>query len=366
MSELGFGMMRLPKVDGKIDLATTCEMVDTFLASGQNYFDTAYVYDGGESEIITGKAVVLRHDRDRFNLATKLPAKCLRDKSDRDRIFKTQTERLGTDHIDYYLLHSVEDGFNTRIYEGLDCFKWGEQKKRRGDIAKFGFSYHGTPELLEELLDKYPVDFVQIQYNYLDLDDPIIKSEKLLEILNKRKIPAFIMEPVKGGLLANLPGEIMRDYPETDPADVALRFVLEKPGIERILSGMSTPEQLKKNIKTFKDKRPLKAADLALLKSVRNYYGEKNLVSCTDCRYCLDSCPKNIRIPEVFKAYNSHLLYPNDNRAHYFYAGLIKDYAPAQDCIGCGNCKRSCPQHLDIPEILKKASTVLDHGPELE
>ena len=208
MPKLGFGLMRLPEKDGKIDHDEVCRMVDSYMDAGLTYFDTAYVYHGGRSEVEAREAIVKRYPRDSFTLATKLPAWEMKKPEDRDRIFNEQLERAGVDFFDFYLLHSIEDG-NIDTYENLDCFNWGLKKKEEGKIKHFGFSFHGSPELLVKVLDAHPyMEFVQIQLNYADWTNPVVRSGKLYEILHDRNIPMIIMEPVKGGNLASLKPEL--------------------------------------------------------------------------------------------------------------------------------------------------------------
>ena len=204
MPKIGFGLMRLPETDGVIDLDKVCKMVDAYLDAGFTYFDTAYVYHGGNSEKTVKEAIVKRHTRDSFTLATKLPAWSIHSLEDRDKIFEEQLDRCGVDYFDFYLLHSIEDGNNYNTYEKYDCFNWGIQKREEGKIKHFGFSYHGTPGLLEKILDKHPeIEFVQIQLNYADWDNPLVQSGELYKILSERNIPIIVMEPCKGGRLAN-------------------------------------------------------------------------------------------------------------------------------------------------------------------
>ncbi|MBR2663780.1 MAG: aldo/keto reductase, partial [Clostridia bacterium] len=197
MPKLGFGLMRLPEKEGTIDIEQVCRMVDAYMEAGMNYFDTAYVYHGGNSEKAIREALVKRYPRNRFMLATKLPAWCMKEEADRDRIFSEQLERCGVDYFDFYLLHSIEDGGNGETYERLDCFRWGLQKKAEGKIRHFGFSFHGSPAYLTRVLDAHPeIEFVQIQLNYADWNNPVVRSGELYEILRSRNIPMVIMEPV--------------------------------------------------------------------------------------------------------------------------------------------------------------------------
>ncbi len=262
MPKLGFGLMRLPEKEGKIDIERVCHMVDAYMQAGMNYFDTAYVYHGGNSEKAIKEALVKRYPREQFMLATKLPAWCMKAPEDRDRIFNEQLERCGVDYFDFYLLHSIEDGGNGETYECLDCYNWGLQKKAEGQIRHFGFSFHGSTAYLTQILDAHPeVEFVQIQLNYADWKNPVVRSGELYEILHSRNIPMIIMEPVKGGTLAKLTPELEAMYkavrPDASIASWALRFVGSLPGVMTILSGMSTEEQMKDNIGTFAHFEPL-------------------------------------------------------------------------------------------------------------
>ncbi len=366
MPKLGFGMMRLPEKDGKIDIGHVCRMVDQYMQAGMNYFDTAYVYHGGHSEEAVREAIAKRYPRESFMVATKLPAWCMKAPEDRDRIFNEQLERCGLDYFDFYLLHSIEDGGNGETYEKLDCFSWGLQKKAEGKIRHFGFSFHGSPEYLEQVLDAHPeVEFVQIQLNYADWENPVVRSGKLYKILHSRNIPMIIMEPVKGGTLARLAPELEAKYraarPDASVASWALRFVGSLPGVMTILSGMSTEEQMQDNIRTFTDFEPLTEKEMELVQEVRSIMLNVPQIGCTACRYCTDGCPMHIPIPDVFRAVNTMTLYQEVFRPKAFYGGLVgQGYGRASDCIGCGQCEGVCPQHLPIISLLKDAAEKLD------
>ena len=361
MPKIGFGLMRLPETNGVIDLDKVCKMVDAYLDAGFNYFDTAYVYHGGNSEKTVKEAIIKRHPRDSFTIATKLPAWSIHSFEDRDKIFEEQMERCGVDYFDFYLLHSIEDGNNYDTYVKYDCFNWGIQKRAEGKIRHFGFSYHGTPELLVKILDEHPeVEFVQIQLNYADWDNPLVHSGKLYQILSERNIPIIVMEPCKGGKLANHDDEcteILKSVrPDKSVASWAFRFVGSLPGVTTILSGMTTQDQMEDNMNTFKNFEPLSDEEHAAIDKVVEAMFRVEQVGCTACRYCVDGCPMSISIPDVISAINTKRKFPGDMRPQFFYNGLVTrdGNGKASDCIGCGQCEGVCPQHLPIIEILKE------------
>jgi len=365
MPKLGFGLMRLPENNGAVDIETVKNMVDLYMEAGLNYFDTAYVYHGGKSEEAAREAIVKRYPRDSFYLATKLPAWCISKEEDIDRIFNEQCARAGVDYFDFYLLHSLEDGNNYEKYEKYDCFNWGLKKKAEGKIKHFGFSFHGSSELLEKVLDLHPeVEFVQIQLNYADWNNPVVKSGDLYEILARRGVPIIVMEPVKGGSLANIKPELEAMFkaarPDASAASWALRFVGSLPGVMTILSGMSSPEQMADNIGTFTCFEPLSEEEKKLVDEVTRIMLDTPTIACTSCRYCTEGCPMQISIPDVFRVVNTMRLYNDEFRPRNFYGGLVERSGRAGDCIGCGQCESVCPQHLPIIELLKEASDMLD------
>ena len=365
MPKLGFGLMRLPETEGKIDMEKVCRMVDSYMSAGLNYFDTAYVYHGGLSEVAAKDAIVKRYPREDFYLATKLPAWSIKNAEDRDKIFNEQLERAGVSYFDFYLLHSLEDGGNYDTYEKYDCFNWALQKKAEGKIKHFGFSYHGSPELLEEVLDKHPeTEFVQIQLNYADWNNPVVRSGELYEILHRRNVPMIIMEPVKGGTLASMAPELEAKYkavrPNASIASWAFRFVASLPGIMTILSGMSNEEQVKDNIETFAEFEPLSEAEKTVVDEVTKMMLDIPQIGCTACKYCCDGCPMKISIPDVFRTVNTIRLYNEEFRPKNFYRNLVERSGKASACVGCGQCEGVCPQHLPIIQLMKEASDMLD------
>ncbi|MCR5748275.1 MAG: aldo/keto reductase [Lachnospiraceae bacterium] len=365
MPKLGFGLMRLPEKGGKIQHEEVCRMVDAYMDAGMNYFDTAYVYHSGLSEVAAREDLVKRYPRDSFMLATKLPGWELHKKEDVDRIFNEQLERSGVDYFDYYLLHSIEEGNNYDSYVKYDCFNWGIKKREEGKIRHLGFSFHGSPELLVKILDEHPeFEFVQIQLNYADWNNPVVQSGKLYNILHDRNIPMIIMEPVKGGTLAKLKPELEDKLkavrPDDSIASWALRYVASLPGVMTILSGMSSDEQMNDNIKTFKNFEPLSEDERKVLDEVTKIMLDIPQIGCTACKYCCDGCPMKISIPDVFRVMNTMDLYNEDFRPRAYYSDITTGRGKASDCIACGQCESVCPQHLPIIELMRKAADRLD------
>ena len=368
LSQLGFGCMRLPTTTGNpgdpIDYEKAGALIDYAYEHGVNYFDSAYVYHNGDSEHFIGQALA-KYPRDTWNLVTKMPIQEVKTKEDLPRIFNEQLERAGVDYFDFYLLHSIEDGSNYDTYVKYDCFSWGVKKKAEGKIRHFGFSFHGSPELLVKVLDEHPeVEFVQIQLNYLDRTNPVVRSQQLYDILHERNIPIIVMEPVRGGMLANMTPENEAKFkarqPERSVASWALRFVGSLPGVMTILSGMSSEEQMEDNIRTFTNFEPLADDELEIVNEVTDAILAIPQIGCTACKYCCDGCPMHISIPDVFRTVNTLRRYPDDWRSKNFYNGLVKRFGKASDCIACGQCESVCPQHLPIIDLMRDAADVLD------
>ena len=347
MPKLGFGLMRLPETDGKIEIEKVCQMADAYIKAGLNYFDTAYVYHGGHSEEAVKEVLVKRYPREAFRVATKLPIWEIKCNADCDRIFDIQRDRAGVEFFDFYLLHAVGND-NIESYEKYDCFNWALGKKAKGQIKHFGFSFHGSPETLEKVLDAHPeVEFVQIQLNYADWNNPIVESGKLHEILYKRGIPMIIMEPVKEKFKA------LR--PDASIASWALRFAASLPGVMTVLSGMSNEEQMNDNLATFTEFEPLSDEERMTVAEVTQIMLDMPTIGCTSCRYCTDGCPMSINIPEIFRAMNALTLYGEEFRSQGHYDGATSKGGKASECIECGQCENVCPQHLGIIGLLKDA-----------
>lgn len=359
-SKLGFGMMRLAKDEtGKIDLNQAIEQVDRFLESGFTYFDTAYAYEGSEEAI--RQALVLRHPRESYSLADKLPAWSLEQPEDMERVFHTSLERLGVDTIDFYLLHAIS-GENIDKYEALNAFEFIRQKKAEGKIYHIGFSFHGDARLLDKILTEHPeVEFVQLQLNYLDWENGVVQSRENYEVVRRHGLPIVVMEPVKGGTLAKLMPESEAVYeilrPGSTPSSWAFRFLLEQPGIMTILSGMNSMDQLNDNIETFTTFEGLPEVEKAAIDQVTRQILSADTIPCTKCGYCEPGCPMNIEIPELFTAFNTQKLYgKSSSNKSYYNAHSKEPHNPASACLHCGQCESVCPQHLPIVENLEKAA----------
>lgn len=368
MPKLGFGAMRLPSSGGKIDIEAVKRMVDLYMSSGLNYFDTSIVYHGGKSETALKEALVERYPRESFTLADKLPAWEMHCREDVERLFNKELENLGTDYLDYLLLHSIEEGGNYNNYIKYDCFEFGKRMVREGKAKHFGFSFHGSPELLEKIVDEHPeAEFVQIQLNYADWDNPVVQSGRLYEILHKRNIPMIIMEPVKGGSLANMPEDqaqiLLNEEPDRSLASWALRYVASLPGVMTVLSGMSDEEQMKDNLATFTDFKPLTEHEKEVIQVLVAKMHDVPTIGCTSCRYCTDGCPAHISIPDIIRCINTTIMYPDDKfRVNCYYGDIIhlEGNGKASDCYKCGKCENVCPQHLPIRELMDRAAERFD------
>ena len=356
-SKLGFGCMRLPVRNGRaaeIDYKTAEEMIDEAYIHGVNYFDTAYTYHEQKSEIFLGN-VLKKYPRESYYLADKMPGWLVKKREDAAEIFNTQQKRCQTDYFDFYLCHALSHD-KLDVYEKEGVYEFLYQKKNQGVIRNLGFSFHDTPEVLEMILDKYEWDFVQIQLNYLDWDRQ--EAKRLYEILKKRNIPCTVMEPVRGGALAQLCPEAVeileKECPGRSPASWALRFAAGLPGVMTVLSGMSDEAQVKENINTLvTDFKPLSRSEQGVLMRARDIYLQVMTIPCTDCKYC-SGCPEWIDIPKIFSMYNDYKISKHAETFKKDYQAL--GLANADACIRCGRCMRLCPQGIKIPERLKEIS----------
>lgn len=373
MKKLGFGFMRLPLVTpddaAAIDMETLKKMVDIFMSRGFTYFDTAIMYNGFASQRAIKEAVVDRYPRESFTVATKLHNGFFNSLEDRDRIFEEQLEQTGAGYFDYYLLHGIEAGSLPK-YEEYDCFRWLLDKKEQGLVKHAGFSFHDSPELLNEILTKHPeMEFVQLQINYLDWESEWIQSRAVYETAVKHHKPVIVMEPVKGGTLAKVPAEaealLKAAQPGMSAASWGIRFAASLDNVMMVLSGMSTIEQLEDNTSFMEDFQPLTDEEIAVTRKVAEIINNQIAVPCTGCSYCTEGCPQRIPIPKYFSLYNEDM---RENLAEKGwtisftnYENLTKSFGKASDCIECGQCESVCPQHLPIIENLKKVSAHYEH-----
>ena len=369
MKKLGFGLMRLPLSDPKeqsrVDLEQVCAMADTFLDRGFTYFDTAYVYHKGESERVAKEAIVKHHDRNSFTLATKMPIFNFKSGDGPEKLdayFAEQLEKCGVDYFDYYLLHSLDAGSYETV-QRLDAFGWGMKEKAAGRIKRLGFSFHDKAEVLDRILTDHPeAEFVQLQINYLDWEDERVQSRKCYETARRHGKEVVIMEPVKGGKLANLPEEaaalLRQAHPDWSPASWAVRFAASLEGVLVVLSGMSNQEQMEDNSAYMQDFQPLNAQETGLLEQAAKILSALPAIPCTACRYCVDGCPVSIPIPEYFALYNEDQLNLREGRPvdREAYQKLAANGALASACVGCKQCEHACPQHLNVTGWLERVA----------
>lgn len=366
MNKLGFGFLRLPTVGNtdEIDLDALNQMVDTYLEHGRTYFDTAYTYLNGKSEWAIRESVVKRHSRSSFLLADKLPGYRMRSHADCYRYFDEQLERCQVDSFDVYLLHWL-NAKNYAIAEQYQEFEFLQELKASGKAGKTGFSYHDSADLLDEILTRHPeVDYVQLQINYLDWESESIQSRRCYETAAKHGKKVIVMEPVKGGTLAQVPEEaaqILRGVsPEESAASLAIRFAASLPQVEIVLSGMNKMEQMEDNLK---ERDPLTEVQQREMLAAAEKIARSIAIPCTACGYCLKGCPKHICIPNYFKLYNEHCRNPQEDwKITPVYERLAAGHGRAGDCIRCRNCEKNCPQKLPITKYLAGVSAVFDRN----
>lgn len=360
----GFGCMRLPMIGADVDMDQFCQMVDYFLDAGFNYFDTAHGYLGGKSELALAKALVARHDRNEYLFANKLSDNFFEKQDDIIPFFNKQLELCGgLDYFDFYLMHCQESR-NYSKYQECRAYDVAFELKKQGKIKHLGFSFHDRTDLLEQILNDYPeVEFVQLQFNYLDYGSEDVQSGALYDICKKHGKPVFIMEPVKGGKLAMLPDSTKSIFDKLQNnsasyASYAIRYCLEFENNALILSGVSDMNQIKDNCVTFKDFAKLNTEEQQAVDSVVKEFSKLKTIDCTGCAYCIthNSCPQNINIPQLFSCYNDKQIFDNWNAQEFYNMVLKPNSGSPLDCIECGSCAEECPQHIDIPGCLKKVS----------
>ena len=365
---LGFGFMRLPMKGGKVDLEQTAKMVDLYMESGFNYFDTAHGYLGGQSETAIRECVVKRYPRGSFVLTDKLSHGLFEQSPEGIRkFFQMQLEACGVEYFDFYLMHAQSLDF-FEDFKACKAYETAFELKAEGKIRHVGISFHDRAEVLEKILDEYPqIELVQIQFNYADWDDAGVQSRLCYEVCERHGIPTAVMEPVKGGSLAHLPSQAQDILDALTPgtgvkpsaASYAIRFAASFPNNVVVLSGMSSLAQMEDNLSYMKDFRPLNEEESAAIDKVRELFGAQNLIACTACRYCTDGCPMNIPIPDIFADLNAKKIHHNWN-SDWYYNVHIQQRGKASDCIECGQCESVCPQKLPIIETLKAAAKAFE------
>ena len=343
----GFGCMRLPMEEGKVNYDEFCRMADAFIASGLNYFDTAHGYIGGQSETAIRDCVARRFDRSQFLLTDKLTDPYFKKKEDIRPFFENQLKWCGVDYFDFYLMHA-QDRNNYPKYKHCQAYETALELKEEGKIRHFGISFHDKAEVLDMILTEHPeIEIVQIQFNYVDYEDASVESRKVYEVCEKHGKPVIVMEPVKGGSLVNLPAEadkILRELKGGSNASYALRFAASFPQI------------------AMADFHPLSDQEMEAVRRVCGIFNSLNLVPCTGCRYCIDEnhCPKSILIPDIFSALNAHEAFHDWNSGMYYGIVTRGGHSKASECIRCGKCEKVCPQHLPIRELLGNAAKTFE------
>ena len=360
--KLGFGLMRLPRRGFAINVEQVKVMVDLFLEAGFTYFDTAFVYPGSETAI--RKALVERHPRDTYTLATKLNARIAATERAAKKQLNTSLERTDAGYFDYYLLHALQEN-NYERYDKFHLWDFVNEQKEKGLIRNIGFSFHGTPALLDQLLTVHPeVDFIQLQINYADWENPKVTSRANYEIARKHGKLITVMEPVKGGNLASPPDEVQQLFkgihPDMSFASWAIRYVASLDGILTVLSGMSNVSQMQDNLSYMKDFKPLTEEEQEAIRQAQRIIGNYSTIPCTACQYCVEGCPKQIRIPDIFAAMNKQLGNGQMAEAKEAYDSAAPEGHRASDCIACRQCEGACPQHLPIPDYLAKAKEMFE------
>ena len=360
--KLGFGLMRLPMIGDEIDMEQTKAMVDTFMAKGFTYFDTAYVYINGKSEVAAREAIVKRYPRDSFTLATKLPLwDNIETEADMQRIFDESMERAGVEYFDYYLLHSMDKAKFEKA-DRIGAWDFLFKMKAQGKIKHCGFSFQDSGEVLDEALTKHPeAEFVQLQLNYIDWENDNVQSRKCYEVAVKHNKPIIVMEPVKGGSLASMNNEIQgimkAQNPELSIPSWAVRFCAGLDNILTVLSGMSTKAQLDDNVSYMEHFEPLSDKEHEVLKTVVEKLNAIPTIPCTGCRYCVDDCPMQIHIPDIFRAVNHQKQFGSEgNVDRSGYESATREGGKASECLHCGSCEAHCPQHIHIIEELEDAA----------
>lgn len=358
----GFGCMRIKNEDNVVDLEEFSKMVDLFIENGFNYFDTAHGYLNGNSETAVRECVAKRYERSQFVLTNKLSDGFFNKEEDIKPLFDTQLKACGVDYFDFYLFHAL-NGDNYKKYKNCNAFSVVNELKAEGKIKHIGMSFHDNARVLDKILSEQPqIEVVQLQFNYLDYDSPVVESYECYKVCQKYSKPVIVMEPVRGGKLVRLPDEAKTVFDEFEGsyASFAIRYCASFRNVFMVLSGMEDVAMIKDNISYMKDFKPLSEKESDAVDKVRQILKKQNEIPCTACRYCVEGCPSGIPIPDIIACYNSHLAH-KDWSSEWYYGTSTDGKGKAKDCIKCGKCENSCPQHLKIREVLEKASQVFDN-----
>lgn len=371
----GFGCMRLPMVDGEVDMEQFKQMVDLFLEEGFNYFDTAHGYLDGKSELALREGLTSRYPRDRYLLVNKLTSMYFHKEEEIRPFFENQLKWCGVDYFDVYLMHA-QNAAEFEKYKKCHAYETALQLKEEGRIRHFGISFHDKAVVLDQILTEYPqVEIVQIQFNYLDYEDPSVEARKVYEVCRKHNKPVLVMEPVKGGSLVKLPEDAQKIFDDLNAqegtqmsnASYAIRYAAGFDGMKVVLSGMSDLQQMKDNLSYMKEFQPLNAKEKDAVAKVVEVFHGLDMIPCTACHYCVDEnhCPKHIRIPDVFACLNSKKAF-NDWNMDFFYSSVLtaNGSGKVSECIGCGGCERVCPQHLEIRKLLGDVAATFEKKAE--
>lgn len=355
----GFGCMRLPMIDGQVDCGQFCQMVDLFLERGFNYFDTAHGYLDGKSELALRECLTSRYPRERYVLTDKLTDYLFQCREDIRPLFHSQLEACGVDYFDFYLMHA-QDKSNFAKFKACGAYETALELKEEGYIRHFGISFHDTAEVLEQILREYPqIEVVQLQFNYVDYEDPSVQGQKCYEVCQRFGKPVIVMEPVKGGSLVNLPQQaqqILDALGGGSNASYAIRFAASFDNVMMVLSGMGSLEMVEENVSFMQEFHPLEEREWLALDQVCQIFRAQGLVPCTACRYCTARCPKGISIPELFACLNAKKQFHNWNADYYYNDIHTQEGTRASDCIKCGQCETACPQHLPIRSLLEEVA----------
>lgn len=363
IDKFGFGCMRLPMKDNKVNYEELNQMIDMYMNAGFTYFDTAHGYLGGKSETAIRDCLVARYPRESYILTNKLSVHFFKKKEDIRPLFEKQLKQTGVNYFDYYLMHA-QDREHYQHFKKCEAYQIAQELKKEGKVKHVGISFHDTADVLDMILTEHPeIEVVQIQFNYVDYTDPGVQSKEVYEVCLKHQKPVIVMEPIKGGALVNLPDNakhILDEIGTGSYASYALRYAASFQGVVKVLSGMSNLEQMNDNISFMKDFKPFTKEEYQAVEKVKDILKQLGGISCTACRYCTDGCPMHISIPDLFACYNAKKQF-NDWNSQYYYGVHTKTNGKASDCIGCKQCEKICPQHLPIIEYLKDVSKTFEN-----